>query len=460
MNQTWTNYLPKFAKNRLEENQLLQRIIHNTGWLFIDKALRMGVGFFVTVWVTRYLGPERYGTLSYSLAFVGLFTAVANLGLQGIVVRDLVHCPEQTDEILCTAFVLKLAGGLTSLLLSLGIVCFLRPNESLLFWMVGIAALGLVFQAFDALDFWFQSKLLSKRMVLASIPGFVLITVVKIFLVVIEAPLIAFAWAWTLETLLGGIGLLVAYQVVTKRATRLKFSTKLAKRLLSDCWPLIFAGLMLMMYNRIDQVMIGQILDSHAVGIYSVAVKLSELWYFLPLITLNSIFPAILEAKKSGDSKFYEKRVQKVMDLIATIAFLFVLPLSMFSKSIIMSLYGVAYLGSASILTVYVLSAIFYLLGYIREYWVAAENIAKFSLYSTGVGATINILLNLYLIPRYGGIGAAYATLIAIFFGGYLVNAVCKKTRPIFLMQTRSLFLMFFFEKVLSGAGQRNRGGS
>jgi len=447
MTRPWTGYLPGFLKKRIEESQILQRIIHNTGWLFIDKLLRMGVGFFVTVWITRYLGPEKYGLLSYAAAFVGLFTAIANLGLYGIVLRDVVRCPESTDEILGTAFILKFTGGIIALILSVGIICFLRPKDMLTLWLVAISATGLIFQSFEVFDFWFQSRLLSKRTVFANIPGFLLITIAKIIMILVHAPLTAFAWAGALEILFGGVGLLTAYQLVTKRACFLRFSTTWARRLFKDCWPLILSGLMMMVYNRIDQVMLGQMLGNHSVGIYSVAVKLAELWYIFPLMALNSMFPAILEAKKSGDAEFYLIRVQKVMNLMAVIAYLFIVPLSLFSKTIINLLYGSAYAESGPILAVYVLAGIFYLLGYTREYWVTTENLTRFCMYSTGLGAILNVILNIYLIPAYGAIGAAYATLISIIFGGYLINALFRETRPIFFIQSNSLFLLFAFAK-------------
>ena len=447
MNQAWTRYLPSVVRNRIEGSQILQRIIHNTGWMFIDKALRMGVGFFVTVWITRYLGPEQYGLLSYACAFVGLFTAIANLGLYGIVVREIVRFPESTDEILGTAFFLKFSGGLCALFLSMGIVFFIRPGEWLTFWLVGITATGFIFQSLEVFDFWFQSKLLSKRTVLANIPGFLLITIAKIVLILLKAPLIAFAWAGAFEILLGSIGLLVAYQSVTKRFGYLTVSIKWAKSLLKDCWPLIFAGLMLMVYNRIDQVMIGQMLGNRSVGIYSVAVKLSEFWYVFPTLVLNSVLPTIVEAKKSGEA-FYYRRLQKVFDLMAIISLVFVLPLLLFSKQIIIQLYGLAYAEAGAVLAVYVLSGIFVFIGHVRESWITVENITRFSLYSTAIGAIVNIVLNYLLIPRYGNLGAAYATLIALFVASYLINLFHSKTRSIFIMQTKSLFLVSLFEKL------------
>jgi O-antigen/teichoic acid export membrane protein len=83
------------------------RYFANTSWLFGEKILRMIVGLFVGIWVARYLGPEQFGLLSYAQSFVGLFTAIATLGLDGIVVRELVKDPSRRDELIGTAFWLK-----------------------------------------------------------------------------------------------------------------------------------------------------------------------------------------------------------------------------------------------------------------------------------------------------------------------------------------------------------------
>lgn len=447
MNQAWTKYLPNVVKNRIEGSQILQRIIHNTGWLFFDKILRMGVGFFVTVWITRYLGPEKYGLLSYASAFVGLFTALANLGLYGLVVRDVVRYPESTDEIMGTAFFLKLSGGGCALILSLCTILLLRPDEPLTHLLVGITATGFIFQSFEVFDFWFQSQLLSKRTVFANIPGFLIITIAKVLLILMDAPLIAFAWAGALEILLGSIGLLVAYQSVTKRAGRLRVSMKWAKHLLHDSWPLIFAGLMLMIYNRIDQVMIGQMLDDRSVGLYSAAVKLSEFWYVFPFLVAQSMFPAVVEAKNSSESFYYE-RLQKILDLMAFLSYLFIVPLFFLSQHIVTWIYGKTFRESGGILAVYVLAGIFVMMGQIRENWVTVENFTRFSLYASVIGAGVNILLNLVFIPRFGAIGASYATLISLFISGYLINCMHSTTRKIFFMQTKAMLLNRLFTRI------------
>lgn len=447
MNSSWLAYLPTFIQKRLEGRQTLQRVINNSGWMFFDKVFRMGVGFLVAVWVTRYLGPEQFGLLSYSTAFVSLFAAVANLGLYGIVVRDIVRHPENREEIIGTALFLKCIGGFFCLLLSLAVIFLVRHGDSQVHWLVGIIAAGMIFQSLDVFDFWFQSQLQSKYTSFANIPGFVAMTIVRITLIISGASLVAFAWAAFFDLLLAGVGLLSAYQLATRRLGSLRVNRKLAGRLLSDSWPVIFAGLMLMVYSRIDQVMIGQMLDEKSVGFYAAAVKLAELWYFFPTLILNSMLGMIVAAKEEGENIYYH-RLQQVFDVMAIVSYLFILPLALFSGKIMVFMYGDAYASAAPVLTVYVVSGIFVFLGHTREYWVTVENITRFSMYSTAVGAILNILLNFVLIPVYGNLGAAYATLVSLVMAGYLVNAFHGKTRRIFGLQTRALFLVSLFTRL------------
>lgn len=446
MDSNWIAYLPSFIRKRVEGRQTLQRVINNSGWMFFDKIFRMGVGFLVAVWVTRYLGPEKFGLLSYAIAFVSLFAAVANLGLYGIVVRDIVRYPEAREEIIGTALFLKCIGGFLCLLLALTVIFLVRRGDSQVHWLVGIIAAGMIFQSFDVFDFWFQSQLQSKYTSFANIPAFVTMIIVRMALILSGGSLVAFAWAAFFDLLLAGVGLLSAYHLATRRLGQLRVNGKWARRLLSDSWPVIFAGLMLMVYSRIDQVMIGQMLDEKSVGLYAAAVKLAELWYFFPTLILNSMLGMIVAAKEEGEKVYYH-RLQQVFDLMAIISYICILPLALFSGKIIAFMYGDAYATAAPVLTVYVVSGIFVMLGHTREYWVTVENITRFSMYSTVVGAVINVVLNFFLIPIYGFLGAAYATLMSLVMAGYLVNAFHGKTRRIFWLQTKSLFLASLFER-------------
>lgn len=451
MSRTWTRWLPSALAQKLEGSQNLQKIVGNSGWMLFDKVFRLGTTFLLNAWITRYLGPGRFGTLSYAIAFVSLFAAIANLGLFGIVLRDVVKYPESRHEILGTALALKIAGGLAGMLLALGLVGFVRPGDTETFVLVAVSAAGLLFQAFDVFDFWFLSQLQSKKSLMSNLPGFTVVSCVKVVLILAGAPLVAFALAGLAEVVLAGIGFLTVYQHSTRQLGKLRVSRQWAGTLLRDSAPLVFSGLMMMVYSRIDQVMLGQLQGNRSVGIYAAAVKLSEFWYVFPGLVLQSVFPSIVQAKKDGDESFYYQRLQKVFDLMVVLSALFVMPLFFFSRPVVELFYGKAFGEAGPVLAVYVLSGMFVMLGHAREYWVAVENVTRFSLYSTTFGAAVNIGLNFWLIPRFGNLGAAYATLIALVAGGYLVNGLHGRTRRVFWLQTKSLLLLPACSRLLGG---------
>jgi PST family polysaccharide transporter len=424
----------------MEGRDCLLKIVGNSGWMLFDRVFRVGGTFLLNILVTRYLGPERFGLLSYAIAFVSLFLAIANLGLFSIVIRDVVRHPEERHKILGTALVLKLCGGTACLILSYIAIRMTTSVNTHTIPLVAIIATGMIFQAFDVFDFWFLSQLQSRNSLLANLPAFVVSAIVKGLLIYTDAPLIAFAWVSLSEIILAGIGYMVVYQSKTRELILLCFSLAWAKSLLKDCTPLIFAGLMVMLYNRIDQIMLGNMLGEKPVGLYAAAVRLAEFWYVFPGLILQSLFSSIVTSKEKGP-EIYTRVMQKVFDVMALLSALFVVPLFVTSNKLIEIMYGTAYEGAGPLLSIYVLSGIFVMIGHAREYWIATENLMRFSLYSSIVGAVINILLNLILIPRFGPIGAAYATLCALIAGSYLVNVLSRKTRPIFYMQTSALFL-------------------
>lgn len=320
MNQAWIQFLPPSLRSKLDGRYTLQKILSNTGWLFADRILRMGAGLVVGVWIARYLGPEQYGLFNYVVAFVALWTPLAGLGLEGIVVRDLVREPDGQNETLGTAFVLKLFAGTITFFAALGAIVCLRPGDQLDQWLVGIVAGGMVLQAVDTIDFWFQSQVQSKYVVYARNLAFALLTLVRVGLIQQHAPLMAFAWTGLVEGAIASIGLMVAYHRTGQRLHDWKASFARAKSLLNDSWALILSGLAIMVYMKIDQFMLGEMAGNHAVGIYSAATRISEVWYFIPTAIAASASPAIIEAKKIGEALYYQ-RLQRLFNLMTSLTF-------------------------------------------------------------------------------------------------------------------------------------------
>jgi len=441
MNRYWLRFLPSFVAQRLEGRHNLQNVIGNTGWLFADKIIRLGVGLFVGVWIARYLGPAQYGTLNYAQAFVSLFAVFATLGLDGIVIRDIVRNPSCRDETLSAAFLLKLSGGFLTMLLAVGSVCLLRPEDRLVWLLVTIIASGTIFQAFDVVDFWFQSQVLSKFTVIARNAAFLVIAVVKIILILQQAPLVAFALAGLGEIVLAAAGLVAACRVHGYRLQFWQGSRARMVELLRESWPLVLSGLAIIVYMQIDQIMLGQMSGDEAVGLYSAAIRLSEVWYFIPTIIVSSVFPAIVEAKKLDSAVYYE-RLKKLFSLLAGIAYGVSIPLTFLAPYLVRILYGQGYLAAVPILSIHIWASLFVFIGVGQGPWNITEGYMKLSLQRTVVGAMMNIVLNLLLIPGYGGVGAAVATVVSYATSAFIMNAFDSRTRPIFYCQVKALLFV------------------
>lgn len=416
----------------------MRAIIANTGWLFADRILRMGVGLFMTVWVARYLGVEQFGILNYATAFVALFSPISTLGLDAIVVRSIVREPEKKEEILGTAFWLKLPGGIAAFILALSTIFVVRYNDHLTIFLVAILSSVGIFQSFDIIDLWFQSQVQSKYTVIAKNTVFIIITMIKIILIMMQARLLAFAWVLLAETALGAVGLIIVYRVKGNSILLWRWSFSLAKTLIKESWPLILSGLTVMIYMRIDQIMLGEMLGDKAVGIYSAATRISEVWYFIPTAITSSFAPAIFAAKQKSEVLYYQ-RIKQLVSLMLVLSVIISLPMTFISEPIIMILFGNNYVAAGSVLAIHIWSSVFVFMGMATSSWFIAEELTHFSMYRTMVGAIINIILNLFLIPKYAGVGAAISTLISYAFAGFLIHAIHPKTQKIFKIQINSI---------------------
>jgi len=425
----------------LKNHQGFMRYFKNTSWLFAEKILRMVVGLFVGVWVARYLGPDKFGLFSYAQSFVGLFTAIATLGLDGIVVRELVKYPQKERELIGTAFYLKLIGAFLTLIV-LYIAIYFTSNDHFTNILIFIIASTTIFQSFNVVDMYFQSKVMSKYVVYANIISLFISSLVKITFIFMNAPLIAFAWVVLFDSFVLACGFVYFFFKHSKfNIYNLIFKSEIAISLLKDSWPLVLSGMVIAIYMKIDQVMIKEMMSSEAVGQYAAAVRISEAWYFIPMVIASSLFPAIINAKKQSEELYYA-RLQKLYDLMVWMAIAIALPMTFLSDWVINLLYGNQYSQAGSVLMIHIWAGVFVFLGVASGKWFVAENLQKYSFYRTFSGAVLNIILNFILIPKFGINGAAMATLASQMTAAYLFDLYTAKTRKMFFMKTKSLLLI------------------
>ena len=426
----------------LKNHKGFMKYFKNTSWLFAEKILRIVVGLFVGVWIARYLGPEQFGIFSYAQSFVGLFTAIATLGLNGIVIRELVKDESRSNDIIGTAFWLKLMGAF-GVFGVLAIAVNFTSNDGYTNTLIFIIASATIFQSFNVIDMYFQSKVLSKYVVYTNIVSLFISSLVKILLILTDAPLIAFAWVVVFDSFVLACGFIYFYIKNNSKfkIQNSKFNKSTAVELLRDSWPLILSGMVIAIYMKIDQVMIKEMLDSEAVGQYAVAVRLSEAWYFIPVVISASFFPAIINAKKVSEELYYE-RLQKLYDLMVWMAIAIAVPMTFMSDWIIKLLYGSQYSEAGSVLMIHIWAGVFVFLGVASSKWFITENLQKLSFYRTLSGAIINVILNFVLIPKYSIQGVAIATLISQSVAAYIFDLFNSQTKDMFYMKTKSIFLL------------------
>ncbi|MBI3006145.1 MAG: flippase [Ignavibacteriales bacterium] len=435
----WMKILPEGVRAKIVARQDLQRIFFNTGWLVFDKIFRMGVGLVVGVWIARYLGPGQFGSLNYAISLSAIFGSIAGLGLENIVVREIVKNPLQKETLLGTSFVLRLAGGFVTVVLCLLATYAISSTDPVTRLLVFIIAVGYVFQALDVVDLWFQSKVQSKYSVISKNIVFFSLSAVRVLGILLEAPLLVFAILATMEIIFGGISLLFAYRITGNSVRNWNYSGTTARNLLRDSWPLVLSGLAIVIYMKVDQVLLGSLMDMNAVGIYSAAVRMAEVWYFIPGTITVSVFPSLIEARKNDYAK-YLRWLQKLYDGMAGVSIFIALLVTFFSGSIIGWFYGTDYLEASPVLTVYVWSGVATFLGVASSQYLMVENLLKYSMYRTTIGMLLNVALNLLLIPTYGIQGSAVATL-ASYFASVFSLSLFSGGRGQSVMMIKALFV-------------------
>ncbi len=406
----------------------------------------MAVGIVIGAWVARYLEPEQFGLFSYVTSFVGLFIVIATLGLDNIVIRELVRDKIKRDLLLGTAFWLKIIGAFLVLGVLVVAVNF-TSNDSYTNTLVFLIGATTIFQSFNVIDFYFQSKVLSRYVVYANTISFLVSSILKVILILVGAPLTSFVFIVLFDSFLIACGLVYFYYRNHLSLRFWKLDKTVALILLKDSWPLIISGLVISVYMKIDQVMIKEMLGSEAVGQYAAAVKLSEVWYFIHVAISSSIFPAIINLKKQSE-ELYKSRLQRLYDLMVYLSIGIAIPTVFASDLVVDLLYGNQYSAAGGILKIHIWAGVFVFLGVASSKWLLNENLQKYAMLNTIIGAIVNILLNYFLIKKMGVIGAAWSSLIAYFIAAYLCLFLFKKTRANFYSLSKSLlFKRVFYDK-------------
>ncbi len=402
--------LVKIVKEKIQHPGF-QRYFKNTGWAFAGKVFALAMSFFVGAMVARYLGPERYGVLNYVLSFVTIMAFLASFGIDNIIPRDIMKHPEEKEDIINTAFSLKLIGGLVVVILTSIFSIFVVKSDNYTNILIFIYSLQMIFLSTSVVESYFVTQVKNRYIFIGQFISTILVSTLKLFLIYTSMGTGWFIASLLFEGLVYALVLLLIFRK-NGHVLKLKMRLNLAKEMLLDSWPFILNSAFAIIYTRIDQVMIGKMLTGHSLGIYAAGVKPSEVWYFIPGLICTSIFPAIMNAK-IADEKIYKDRVKKLLYFIIVLSAAVALFEFIFAKSIVLFLFGVAYMEAVNIVRIYTWAGVAVSALIIIQQYLIIENKTVIIMVSSLVGAAANVILNMIWIPKYGIIGSAYATLLS-----------------------------------------------
>lgn len=419
-------------------NVIKNKVVKNAGWIIGGRLANKLLAFLVGILTARYLGPSNYGLINYAAAYTSFFASICTLGINSIIVKNLVEHPEEEGTTIGTTLLLRAISSFLSALMIVGIVSIVDWDEPVTIAVVALSSIGLIFQIFDTLNYWFQARLQSKYSAIASLISYVAVSAYKIVLLVLGKSVEWFAVATALDYLVLAFFLLATY--FKNGGTRFHTSRAKAKELLSSSSSFIISGLMVSIYASTDKLMLKQMLDEATVGHYSLASSISTTWAFILSAIIDSLYPEIVQAF-SRNCQQYERKNRQLYAIVFYTAILVSALICLFAKPIVGILYGESYLSAVHPLRIIVWYTAFSYLGVARNAWMVCENQQKYLKFLYISAAIINVLLNIVLIPQWGASGAAIASLITQMSTTLLLPALIRPLRPNAKLMLDAVFL-------------------
>jgi O-antigen/teichoic acid export membrane protein len=410
----------------------LQRLDQDSLWLLAQSIYTMLLGLCVTGAAARIYGPSSFGVLAIAIAISVLATPIATLGLDGVVVHALVKRAAPDSVVLRTTIALRLASS-TGLVAAVSSAAFAVQGGNHDPLIVACLALSLVLKTGESYLPWFQARSHIRRSSIARMCAYTATTVVRAVVLLAGLPLTAYALTYAVDAALVWSALLLAKRSASGTTTDARhFSPELAKQLLARAWPLMLSGLAVALYNRIDQVMLGYMLSEKAdVGRYAASVTLAESWYFIPLAVVVARQARVMRAHEESESGFVIE-AQRLFDHSIWLSAGCAALAAVGSPILLTLLFGSAFVTREAVICAGLLSlaGILAITGSARAPWLIAKGLERYTVLYLTSGAVVNVVLNLALIPPFGIVGSAAATLTAQVTAVVLLPLAIAATRP------------------------------
>ena len=416
-----------------------ETIVQNLFWSVLGNIVALLSSLFVGIVVARHLGPEQYGLMDYVISYVFLFQTFAIFGLDSIEIREEARGLEPYQKIIGTAFTLKVFLGVICIAASV-LTSWFMDADAYTTLLVAIYSLVIILNSFGVIRNYFTAIVQNEYVVKAEIARTLIGVGIKVLLLLLDASLTWFIVSYMFDFVLVSSGYYVAYHQKVGHLREWKFDYSYSKYLLRESFPLLLTSAAVIVYQRIDHVMIGQMIDKESVGYYSVAARFVEVLIYIPMMLAQTITPVLVSIREH-DQEAYIRKAQQFMNLSFWCTLIVSLATSLLAYWIVVLTFGRAYVAAVSVLQVMAFKAAGVALSNTAGAMLVTEGLQRYAIFRDGLGCIVCVALNYLLLPRYGIMAAAVVAILSNVAAGYLADALIPAYRHIFVRQTKTLLL-------------------
>lgn len=401
---------------------IANRVMKNSGFLLISRVITKVISFFILLYIARYLGPSDFGKYSFAFAFIYFFSFIPDLGIHQILVREAAKDEKTMDKLIGNATIIKSILSIFAFLLcclAISITDYPSSTKNAVY----IAALGLLVTSISGFGIVYEVKLRMDYSILFSITSRVFFLLSVLYLIRYNPNLYLFVGVSVAADFIHNILMTIfsKHFVIPK----FKIEYNLVKKIMLEALPIAVSTVFIMIYFRIDMVMLSFLTNDTDVGFYSAAYRLTEALTFIPSVLMVSIYP-IMSRYFSEGNKIFDYIYTKSFKILFAVGLLIGIVITLLSEKIILGIYGLEYYGSVIALQLLIWATSIMFVNHLLSSTYIASGNQKIMAKISAIAAILNVGLNLFLIPSYSYIGASIATLftefIVMIYGIYWIN--------------------------------------
>ncbi len=413
----------------MSQEKFLTSIFNGSAWYLIEKLTRLVGAFLLGAWLARYLGPANYGALAYVLALVALLSFLGSFGVESLVVRDLVSDNPEQRRIISTYFFIRMGGSLLVPIFAIGYLALTNADARLLIILASICSGSVIFGAFDVADCWLQAKRLAKATSSIRLAGFLIGALVKCLLILAGANVVYFAVAMLVEAVVVAalyFRLLSHHELAPSFA---HWNSDELKRIFADGRMMALSGLMVVVYSKLDVLVVGTLLSKEVLASYAIASSMCSAWNMVGISLVQSWAPRISSAANKNE-EHYISELRAMLLMVLGVSVIGSSILSFLSGYIFNLLLGDSYASGAPVFSLLVWSSVFVFSGVATSQIIVNEKIYWVSLFRTFIGMIVSIAAIIPAVKILGVIGVAGVVVVgsAAATLSILFSAAARKT--------------------------------